>query len=152
MRKSRLSGVKAVVGMDVARPGARVVAGALVAVLTGCSLDTVIWGTAGARVIETTDELIHAAASREQSALACVDTAADFGDPQDWEGLSAGEPEQFHAAYWKEQASLDPAWNINLELGVEVGASGHVFPNDVFYRETDEGLCVIDIAWSTVER
>ena len=27
---------------------------------------------------------------------------------------------------------------------------GSTFPGDVFYRETDEGLCVIDIAWSTL--
>jgi len=25
------------------------------------------------------------------------------------------------------------------------------FPGDVFYQETDDGLCLVDVAWSTVE-
>ena len=122
----------------------------LAARLTGCSMDTVIWGSDGAHVIETTEELIRAAASGEHDALACADAAADFGQPQDWNGLAAGEPEQFHADYWEEQAALDPAWNINLELGADGATSDRVFPGDVFYRETDDGLCVLDIVWSTV--
>jgi hypothetical protein len=102
-------------------------------------------------VIETTEQLIHAASSGENDTYTCADSDADFGEPEDWEGLSAGEPERFHAEYWADQAALDPAWSINLELGGEGAQSGRVFPGDVFYRETDAGLCVVDIAWWTVE-
>lgn len=114
-------------------------------------MDSVIWGPDGARVIETTEQLIHTAASGEADALPCDDAKADFGEPQDWENLAAGEPERFNSEFWPEQALLDPSWSINLELGAEGVVSGHVFPGDVFYRETDDGLCVADIAWSTLE-
>lgn len=126
-------------------------AGVLVTVAAGCSLDTVIWGPDGAHVIETTEQLIHAAASGEADALGCADSTADFGEPEDWESLSAGEPERFNSEYWPDQALLDPSWSINLELGAEGGVSGQVLPGDVFYRETDDGLCIADIAWSTIE-
>jgi hypothetical protein len=36
-------------------------------------------------------------------------------------------------------------WNNNLQLGGEGAMSGRVFPGDVFYRETDNGLCVVDV-------
>lgn len=126
-------------------------AGALVTVAAGCSMDAVIWGSDGADVIEATEQLIHAAASGEADALTCDDGKADFGEPQDWEYLSAGEPERFHSEFWPEQALLDPSWNINLELGAEGVVSGQVFPGDVFYRETDDALCIVDIGWSTLE-
>lgn len=118
--------------------------------LTGCSVDSVIWGADGARVIETTEELIDAMADDGSTDLACADSVAELGHPSDWVGLSAGEPEHFFADYWDEQAPLDPQWNINLEGLPEGLAPGSAFPGDVFYRETDEGLCVIDIAWSTL--
>jgi hypothetical protein len=121
----------------------------LSAALTGCSLDSVIWGPDGARVIETTEELVGAMADGDRTDLICADSAAELGEPSDWLGLSAGEPERFSAGYWDEQVPLDPQWNINLE-GLPRGLTpGSTFPGDVFYRETDEGLCVIDIAWST---
>lgn len=116
--------------------------------LAGCSIDTVIWGPDGARVIETTEALIESAASGDIGALECDGIGVDFGEPVDWTGLSAGEPEHFHAPYWPEMASLDPEWNINLEHG-EPGAPGERFPGDLFFRETADGLCVVDIAWST---
>jgi hypothetical protein len=122
----------------------------LTAALAACSVDVVIWGPEGARVIETTEQLIDAAASGEHDALACAGGAADFGEPGDWDRLSAGEPEPFRGDYWEEQIPLDPAWSINLELGAEGAETGRVFPGDVFYRETADGLCVVDIAWSTV--
>jgi hypothetical protein len=124
--------------------------GTLAAALAGCSVDVVIWGPEGARVISTTEQLIDVAASGEHDPLACAGGIADSGEPSDWEGLSAGEPEPFRGDYWEEQIPLDPAWSINLELGAEGAVPGRVFPGDVFYRETADGLCVVDIAWATV--
>lgn len=122
----------------------------LAVVLAGCSLDAVIWGPSGARVIETTETLIDEMASGEPSDLLCDDSIAVLGSPADWQGLAAGEPEQFFAEYWEDQVPLDPQWNINLEGlpdGIEPGSE---FPGDVFYRETEDGLCVADIAWATL--
>ncbi|HEY9310639.1 MAG TPA: hypothetical protein VIP82_22795 [Microbacterium sp.] len=118
--------------------------------LTGCSMDSVIWGPDGAGVIQTTEELIDAMAGGSPTDLICADSEAELGGPIDWLGLSAGEPEQFSAEYWEEQAPLDPQWNINLEGPPEGLTPGSTFPGDVFYRETEDGLCVIDIAWSTL--
>lgn len=67
---------------------------ALATGLSGCSLDTVIWGADGAAVITTTDEVIVAAQAGEADAFACEDGVADFGAPGDWEGLEPGEPEE----------------------------------------------------------
>ncbi|GAA3627586.1 hypothetical protein GCM10022200_07560 [Microbacterium awajiense] len=118
--------------------------------LTGCSIDSVVWGADGARVIQTTEELIDAMAEGDTTDLVCADSVAELGEPSDWVGLSAGEPEHFFADYWDEQVPLDPQWNINLE-GLPAGLTpGSAFPGDVFYRETAAGLCVIDIAWSNL--
>ena len=123
---------------------------AFTATLSACSLDTVIWGTDGARVIDMTEQVIEAAASGEPDPLACAGTTPDFGQARDWEALSAGEPERFHAEYWDKQVPLDPEWNINLEWGGPPPVSGQVIPGDVFFREDADGLCVVDISWSTV--
>lgn len=123
---------------------------ACAAALSGCSVDTLIWGNDGAQVIQTTENLITDLASGEASDLVCDDAEADLGTARDWEGRSAGEPERFVAGYWDEQVPLDPQWSINLE-GVSAGATpGDEYPGNVFYRETDDGLCVIDVAWSTL--
>ncbi|RLQ84446.1 hypothetical protein D9V28_09670 [Mycetocola zhadangensis] len=127
------------------------IAATFVSALTGCSVvDTVIWGPDGSRVIDTTERVIRAAATGDEDTLTCGDAEPKFGKSQDWTGLSAGEPERFHAEYWEDQEPLDPAWNINLEVGPEGVAIGEVFPSDVFYRETGDGLCVVDIVWATV--
>ncbi|MGP9503915.1 hypothetical protein ACT3TS_17085 [Specibacter sp. AOP5-B1-6] len=118
--------------------------------LAGCSVDTLIWGSDGAQVIQTTENLIQDLASDGTSELVCEDAEADLGKRTDWAGRSAGEPERFVPGYWEEQVPLDPQWNINLE-GLPDGAKpGDKHPGDVFYRETDDGLCVIDVAWSTL--
>lgn len=123
---------------------------ACAATLTGCSVDTLIWGNDGAQVIQTTENLIKDLASGGTSDLVCEDAETDLGTAKDWDGRSAGEPERFVAEYWGEQAPLDPQWNINLE-GLPDGATpGDKFPGDIFYRETGDGLCVIDVAWSTL--
>lgn len=118
--------------------------------LTGCSVDTLIWGNDGAQVIQTTENLIQDLASGAASDLICKDAEADLGTAKDWEGRSAGEPERFVPEYWEEQFPLDPQWNINVE-GLPDGATpGDKYPGDVFYRETDDRLCVIDVAWVTL--
>ena len=89
-------------------------------------------------------------ASGETSDLICDDSTAELGESSDWSGLSAGEPEEFVAKYRDEQAALDPQWSINLEGLPEGATPGSTFPGDVFYRETDDGLCVIDVAWTTL--
>jgi hypothetical protein len=126
------------------------VALALPVTLTGCSIDSVVWGADGARVIQATEELIDAMADDNSTDLVCAHSVAELGEPSDWVGLSADEPERFFAGYWDEQAPLDPQRNINLEGLPEGLAPGSTFPRDVFYRETDEGVCVIAVAWSTL--
>jgi hypothetical protein len=101
-------------------------------------------------VIQTTEELVDDMSTDEASGLICDDSVADLGEATDWAGLSAGEPEHFVGDYWEKQAVLDPQWIINLEGLPEGLTPGSTYPGDVFYRETDEGLCVIDIAWSTL--
>lgn len=86
-------------------------AGALAAVLTGCSVDTLIWGSDGARVIQTTEKLVSDLSSGETSEVVCMNSV---------EGLPEGAVPGIH------------------------------YPGDVFYRETDDGLCVVDVAWVTL--
>ncbi len=116
--------------------------------LTGC--DRIIWGAEGAHVIATTEHLITAGQAGDYDDIACEDTVANFGTRADWEGLSAGEPEQYSGDYFREQAALDPSWHINLELIGRDAVTGVSFPGDVFWRDTSDGLCVTDIVWSTV--
>ena len=127
-----------------------VVAAVLAIALTGCSTDVLIWGPEGAQVIQTTEQLVADMTEGATSELMCTESVADLGGPGDWDGLSAGEPERFVPEYWDEQAALEPQWSINLEGLPEGVAPGDDFPGDVFYRETADGLCVIDVAWSTL--
>lgn len=126
-----------------------VAGGGLAAVLTGCSMNTMIWGPEGAGVISRTDELIAAAASDDTADFACADGVADFGAPADWKGLFAGEPEAFQAHHWRDQAPLDPTWSINVSR-TDAPAAGTSIPSDVFYKRVDGELCVVDVAWGTV--
>lgn len=120
-------------------------------ILTGCSVvDEIVWGNDGAQVIQTSEKLIHDLASGGTSDLICEGAESDLGTAGDWEGRAAGEPEPFVARYWDEQIPLDPQWNINVEGRPDGATSGDEFPSDVFYRETEDGLCVIDVAWSTL--
>lgn len=110
-----------------------------------------LWGREGARVIDTTEQLVAAASSGEQDAFACEDLAADFGDASLWDGLGAGEPEQFSPETSVDRPGLDATWRINLE-GSGIGeTSATDVPTDVFYRETEIGLCVADVMWQTVD-
>ena len=127
------------------------VLGTTTALLTGCSMDTLIWGAEGARVIETTETLIDDVADSGTSEILCDDSVAELGEANDWAQLSAGEPERFVPEFWEDQVALDPQWSINLE-GLPPGAQpGDEIPGDVFYRETDSGLCVIDMIWPTLD-
>jgi hypothetical protein len=133
------------------RSGGTAVAAVLTVVLSGCSLDTVIWGAEGAGVIETTERLIDAAAAGEADAFICEGHDPEMREPASWDGLGAEEPEQFVAEYWPEQAALEPDWSINLSLAEKRVTPGVEFPGDVFYRKTDDGLCLVDVAWWTVD-
>ncbi|MGP9489319.1 hypothetical protein CIK76_12465 [Glutamicibacter sp. BW80] len=124
--------------------------GTLAALLTGCAIDSLIWGNDGAQVIQTTEQFVSDMASGETPDTVCEDSVADLGSPSDWSGRSAGEPEEFFAGHWVDQAALDPQWSINLEGLPEGAVPGTDYPGDVFYRETDDGLCVIDVSWSTL--
>lgn len=126
-------------------------AASLVVLLSGCSLDTVIWGADGAGVIQTTEGLIEAAASGDADSFVCAGHDPELREPANWEGLSAEEPERFVAEYWPDQAELDPDWSINLSLAQKRVVAGEEFPGDVFYQEADDGLCLVDVAWWTVE-
>lgn len=133
------------------RVGAVVAVGASIAMLSGCSMDAALWGPDGARVIGTTEQLIEAASSRDQGTFACEDYAADFGDAQAWDELSAGEPEQFNADTSVDRPSLDASWRINLEGTATGRETGDVSPTDVFYRDSADGLCVADVIWQTID-
>ena len=74
---------------------ASTIAGVSLVALTGCSIDGVLWGPDGARVIGTTEQVIAGASSGDQDSFACEGSAAVFGEAHVWDGLSAGEPEQF---------------------------------------------------------
>jgi hypothetical protein len=119
--------------------------------LTGCSLDGLIWGPEGASVIDTTRELIDAAAAGDADSLVCEGRDLDLGSPSAWDGLSAEEPEPFVAEYWPEQVDLDPTWSINLSLPTGRVASGVEYPGNLFYRDDGGGLCLVDVAWWTVQ-
>lgn len=119
--------------------------------LTGCSINGVIWGPDGARVIDTTEQLIDGASSGDQDSLACEDSAAVFGEAGVWDGLSAGEPEQFDPETSVDRPALDASWRINLEGAGTSGTAGEEVPTGVFYRETETGLCVADVIWQTVD-
>lgn len=123
----------------------------LVVALSGCSVDTVIWGADGAEVIDTTEKLIVAASTGDGASFVCPGHDPDLRDPWDWKGLSAEEPGRFVAEYWPDQVPLEPAWSINLSLPADRVAAGVEYPGDVFYQGTDEGLCLVGVAWWTVE-
>jgi hypothetical protein len=130
---------------------AAALAGGSLVLLAGCSVDGMLWGPEGARVIDVTEQLIDAAPSDAQDSFACDDLAVKFGDEGVWDGLSAGEPEQFDRATSVDRPSLDATWRINLEGAGMDGASGGSVPTDVFYREEESGLCVADVIWQTVD-
>lgn len=137
------------------RPARRTVAAVaaliVVGTLSGCSLDTVIWGPEGAAVIQQTDRVIAAAASGEADVLACPDSAADFGAPSDWQELGSGELEPFNPDRWPGREALDPAWTINLETGGSQLLSGQSYPADLLLRDDSAGLCVVEVAWAVIE-
>ena len=54
------------------------------------------------------------------------------------------------ADFREEPAALEPQWRINVEGYPDGLTAGETFPGDVFFRETDAGLCVIDVDWPTL--
>lgn len=124
--------------------------GTLAALLTGCAIDTLIWGSDGAQVIQTTEKLVSDLASGKTSDILCTDSVANLGTPSDWSGHSAGEPEEFFAGNWVDQVPLEPQWSINLEGLPDKAVPDTGFPGNVFFRETEDGLCMVDVVWSTL--
>ncbi|BDV29372.1 hypothetical protein [Microbacterium terricola] len=118
--------------------------------LSSCALDALIWGFDGAEVIKTTSQFARAAAAGDASAFICAGQDPPLGEPRDWEGVTPEEPEQFVSEYWPDQVPRDPDWSINVYVPVERQTEGAVTPGDVFYQETDNGLCVVDVVWVTV--
>lgn len=124
---------------------------ASVVALSGCSINVLLWGPDGGSVIDKTEQLIAAAPSGGQNSLACPGSAPDFGDASVWEGLAAGEPEQFDPATSVDRPRLDAGWRINLEgVGIDE-TSGREIPTDVFYRKTETSLCVADVIWQSLD-
>ena len=124
---------------------------ALALVVSGCAVvDHVVWGADGAAVIRTTERFIDAAAAGDGASFVCDGHDPKLREPEDWAGMSAEEPEGFHAEFWADQAPLEPSWIISLSLPDERVAPGSEHPGVVFYRHADDELCVVDVAWSTV--
>jgi hypothetical protein len=122
----------------------------LAVVLSSCSLNTLIWGADGAEVIETTDRFAEAAAEGDASSYICAGHDPRLGEPAEWEGVTGEEPERFVPEYWPTMVLLDPTWSINVYVPVERQVGGMQIPSDVFYRQSDQGLCVVDVVWATV--
>ncbi len=125
--------------------------GMLAVVLTGCSLNTVIWGADGAEVIDATEKVIAAASAGDGATFVCAGAEPEMGGAADWAGLAPEEPERFVAEYWPEAAAMDPAWSINLSLPEDRITNGMHAPSDIFYQQANEGLCVVHVEWSTIE-
>ena len=119
-------------------------------VLSGCSLNTLIWGADGAEVIETTDRFAEAAAEGDASSYICAGHNPRLGEPDEWEGVTGEEPERFVPEYWPTVVPLDPAWSINVSVPFERLVEGMEIPGDVFYQQRSDGLCVVDVVWATV--
>lgn len=83
---------------------------AVTAALTGCSANLLIWGPEGARVVETTEQLIDAAAAGDPASFVCEGYEPEMREPTDWEGFSAEEPEEFVPEYWEQ---MEPAYASN---------------------------------------
>ncbi|WAB84976.1 hypothetical protein OVN20_05340 [Microcella daejeonensis] len=102
-------------------------------------------------MIDTTEQLISAAAGGEQESFVCDSAAVVFGDASDWDGLSAGEPGPHDPTASVDRPGLDAAWRINLEIrAIGIAETSRYVPSDVFYRETGTDICVADIIWQTV--
>jgi hypothetical protein len=137
MRRTRAAAAAALAGLGL--------------VVSGCAaIDLVIWGPDGAAVIRTTERFVDAASAGDGASFVCDGHDPDLRAPADWVGMSAEEPEAFHAESWADQAPLEPSWIISLSLPDERVAPGSEHPGVVFYQETDDGLCVVDVVWSTV--
>jgi hypothetical protein len=124
----------------------------LAAACVGCSTDPIVWGSEGAEVRSITDKFIADVLAEGSSAEACSEVSLDFGAPSSWEGLAAGEPEEYAEDQWEEFAELSPTWLINLsptDSDDAKGASEKETPAYLFYRGSGDDLCVAGIAWGS---
>ena len=107
-----------------------VLAGGMLA-LTGCGVgERLLWGGGGYAVKQTTRSVIDAAAAGVAPAV-CDGVDVDLGEPDDWRGAGAGEPER-----------IDGRWHINVEVREGVPRGGEPMPGDLVFGETPGGLCL----------
>ncbi|CAM3756994.1 hypothetical protein MIFL109517_07515 [Micrococcus flavus] len=107
-----------------------VLAGGMLA-LTGCGVgERLLWGEEGYAVKEAARSVIDAVAAGEAPAV-CDGVDVDFGEPDDWRGAGAGEPER-----------IDGRWHINVEVREGVPRVGEPMPGDLVFGETPDGLCL----------
>lgn len=131
--------------LEIAGLGACAVA---VVALAGCSTDSVIWGSEGAEVRAVAEEFIGDAAAAADPESACADASLRVGEPEAWEGLAAGEPEEYAPDQPDEQGDLSPTWRINLSPdGSEKSTGTRTVPTELFLRGDGDELCVIEVSW-----
>lgn len=120
----------------------------LLAACVGCSTDQFVWGQEGAAVRSVSNEFVEQVRTAGDSAHLCTESNADLGDPADWAGLAAGEPEKYDGSSWEEYADLSPSWLINLSAAEVSGEdSQREVPAFLFFQGSGEDLCVVDVAW-----
>lgn len=121
---------------------------AFAATCVACSTDPVVWGAEGAEVRSLTNQFIAEVRTSEEPGRVCADADLELGSSSAWEGITAGEPEEYTGDEWKEYANLSPSWLINLSpsnSGEKTGVKE--VPAYLFYRGSGDELCVAGIAW-----
>lgn len=114
---------------------------------TACSTDSLVWGSDGAAVRATAEQVIDDMKSLGDSSKICADAEVDTGSANAWRGLAAGEPEEYTGKEWEGYAEVAPAWFINLSPGEEA-VGGSEIPSFLFLRGSKNDLCVAAIEWS----
>lgn len=118
------------------------------AACAACSPESLIYGTEGANVRTVTNELIADVGGSGQTTRLCEDARVDLGATSAWEGLAAGEPEEYTGTELADFADLSPSWFINLSpADVEASQVPVEVPTHVLYRGSGEELCVAGVSW-----
>lgn len=120
----------------------------LAAACVACSTDSVVWGAEGAQVRAVTEQVIDDIEASGETSKVCTDAAVELGSSTAWEGLAAGEPEEYTGDQWEDFADLSPTWVINLSPTHTEHVEGvQEVPVYLFYRGSGEDLCVVGIEW-----
>lgn len=116
--------------------------------LSACAPDQMIWGAEGAEVRALAEQFIEDAAISEEPEVACAEADLRFGASEAWDGLTAGEPEQYTGDDFEEFGHLSPTWLINLSpIDSDESAGVREVPTYLFYRGSGEALCVVGVSW-----